>query len=53
MIAGRDNRLFPIDFQRRVARERLVSTVAEVAGGHLVALSNPRGLADQLLDYTG
>ena len=51
VIAGRDDRFFPIDFQRRVARERLRMTVDEVAGGHLVALSNPSGLVDRLLAY--
>ena len=51
VIAGRDDRFFPIDFQRRVARERLRIAVDEVAGGHLLALSNPRGLVDQLLGY--
>jgi pimeloyl-ACP methyl ester carboxylesterase len=51
VIAGRDDRFFPIDFQRRVARQRLHKTVDEVAGGHLVALSNPHGLANQLLAY--
>ena len=51
VIAGRDDRFFPIDFQRRVARERLHANVDELAGGHLIALSNPRGLVDQLLAY--
>jgi pimeloyl-ACP methyl ester carboxylesterase len=51
VIAGRDDRLFPVEFQRRVARERLGVAVDEAAGGHLIALSNPRGLADQLLTY--
>jgi len=51
VIAGRDDRFFPIDFQRRVARERLRIAVDEIAGGHLLALSNPRGLVDQLLGY--
>jgi pimeloyl-ACP methyl ester carboxylesterase len=51
VIAGRDDRLFPIDFQRRVARDRLKVSVDEVAGGHLVALSNPRGLVERLLGY--
>lgn len=49
VIAGRDDRLFPIGFQRRVARERLAVDVDELAGGHLVALSNPRGLVEGLL----
>jgi pimeloyl-ACP methyl ester carboxylesterase len=51
VIAGRDDRFFPIDFQRRLARERLHVTVDELAGGHLLALSNQRGLVDQLLGY--
>ena len=51
VIAGRDDRLFPIDFQRLVAKERLGVTVDELPGGHLVALSNPRGLVNQLLSY--
>jgi len=52
VIAGRDDRLFPIDFQRAVARDRLGATVDEVTGGHLVALSNPRGVVDRLLSYS-
>jgi pimeloyl-ACP methyl ester carboxylesterase len=52
IIAGRDDRFFPLDFQRRVAQERLGLPVVEVSGGHLVALSNPRGLVEQLLAYT-
>src|SRR5262245_2459111 len=51
VIAGRDDRFFPIEFQRRVARERLNLSVDELPGGHLIALSNPRGLVHQLLDY--
>jgi len=50
-IAGRDDRLFPLDFQRRVVRERLGIEVDELPGGHLVALAHPRGLVDQLLAY--
>jgi pimeloyl-ACP methyl ester carboxylesterase len=51
VIAGRDDRFFPIEFQRRVAQERLHVGVDELPGGHLLALANPRGLADQLLGY--
>jgi pimeloyl-ACP methyl ester carboxylesterase len=51
VIAGRDDRFLPIEFQRRVAQERLDLGVDELPGGHLLALANPRGLADQLLDY--
>jgi pimeloyl-ACP methyl ester carboxylesterase len=51
VLAGRDDRFFPIEFQKRIARERLQKTVDEIAGGHLVALSNPEGLANRLLSY--
>jgi hypothetical protein len=47
----RDDRLFPAEFQRRVARERLGVEAEVLAGGHLIALSNPRDLADQLLGW--
>ena len=50
-IAGRDDRFFPLDFQRRVVDQRLHTVVDVLPGGHLIALSNPRGVADQLLDY--
>jgi len=49
VIAGRDDRLFPLDFQRRVAQERLAVGIEEIDGGHLVALSNPVGVAERLL----
>jgi pimeloyl-ACP methyl ester carboxylesterase len=51
VIAGADDRFFPLEFQKRIARERLKSDVDEIPGGHLVALSNPRGLAGRLLAY--
>jgi pimeloyl-ACP methyl ester carboxylesterase len=51
VVAGRDDRFFPIEFQRRVAQERLHVRVDDLPGGHLLALANPRGLADQLLGY--
>jgi hypothetical protein len=40
--------MFPLDFQRRVARERLGLEVDEIDGGHMVAMSHPRELADRL-----
>lgn len=49
VVAGRDDRFFPIEFQRRVARERLGKDVEEITGVHLVALSNPEGLTERLL----
>ncbi len=51
VLGGRDDRFFPIEFQRRVARERLARDLEEIAGGHLVALSNPEGLTDRLVAY--
>ena len=49
VLVGRDDRLFPADFQVRVARERLGVTADVLPGGHLLALANPRGVADHLL----
>lgn len=51
VLAGRDDRFFPVEFQRRVAKERLGLDTDEIAGGHLAAMSNPAGLADKLLAY--
>jgi pimeloyl-ACP methyl ester carboxylesterase len=51
VLVGRDDRFFPIDFQRRVARERLGITPDEMPGGHLVALSRPTELAERLDAY--
>jgi pimeloyl-ACP methyl ester carboxylesterase len=51
VLAGRDDRFFPIDFQQRVARERLGKEVDIVPGGHLVALSNAEGRTVRLLTY--
>lgn len=48
VLAGRDDRMFPLDFQRRIARERLGLEVDEIDGGHMVALSHPAELADHL-----
>ncbi|MFF3560320.1 alpha/beta fold hydrolase [Streptomyces sp. NPDC002574] len=51
VIAGHDDRLFPVDFQRRVSRDRLGIDPDVLPGGHLVALSNPQGLVDLLVGY--
>ncbi len=51
VLAGREDRFFPVEFQRRVARERLAKEVDELPGGHLIALSNPDGLSERLLAY--
>lgn len=47
----RDDRLFPADWMRRVVKERLGITPDEIDGGHCVALSRPRELADRLVAY--
>ncbi len=51
ILAGRHDRMFPLEFQRRVARERLGLDVDEIDGGHMLALSNPSELADRLEAY--
>ena len=51
VLAGRDDRFFPIEFQRRVARERLGKELDQIPGGHLVVLSNAEGLAERLFTY--
>jgi pimeloyl-ACP methyl ester carboxylesterase len=51
VIAGRDDRFFPLEFRRRVAQERLGTDVDEVPGGHLVALSRPAELTGRLIRY--
>jgi pimeloyl-ACP methyl ester carboxylesterase len=48
-LQGRDDRFFPLEFQREVVRERLGIDVEVVPGGHLAALSRPRELAAELL----
>ncbi len=51
VVAGRDDRFFPLEFQRRVARDRLGLSVDVVPGGHLAALSYPGELAGRLSQY--
>jgi pimeloyl-ACP methyl ester carboxylesterase len=47
----REDRLLPAEFLRRVVRERLGITPDEIDGGHCVALSRPRELAERLDAY--
>ncbi|SQD96843.1 MULTISPECIES: alpha/beta fold hydrolase [unclassified Parafrankia] len=49
VAAGADDRFFPVDFQRRVARERLGVEADTLPGGHLLALSQPQALVGYLL----
>jgi pimeloyl-ACP methyl ester carboxylesterase len=48
VLAPRDDRLFPLEFQTRVARERLRLEVDVIDGGHLPMLSRPAELARYL-----
>jgi pimeloyl-ACP methyl ester carboxylesterase len=50
VVAGAEDRFFPAGFQRQVARDRLGLEVDLLPGGHLNALSQPRALADYLLE---
>jgi pimeloyl-ACP methyl ester carboxylesterase len=50
-LQGRDDRFFPVEFQRRVVQERWDITPDEMAGGHLVALNRPKELAERLEAY--
>jgi pimeloyl-ACP methyl ester carboxylesterase len=49
VVAGADDRLFPAEFQQRLARERLGIEADVLPGGHLIALSQPETLARYLL----
>jgi pimeloyl-ACP methyl ester carboxylesterase len=49
VLVGADDRFFPSDFQRRVARERLGTEADVRPGGHLIAQSNPDGVVEYLL----
>jgi pimeloyl-ACP methyl ester carboxylesterase len=49
VVAGADDRFFPVEFQQRVARERLGVEADVLPGGHLIALSQPAALARYLL----
>jgi pimeloyl-ACP methyl ester carboxylesterase len=48
-LIGSGDRLFPVEFQRGLARARLGIEAEVIPGGHLVALSRPRELVDALL----
>ena len=53
VLAPRDDRLFPLEFQRRVAKERLGLEIDEIDGGHLQMLSRPTELAERLIELAG
>ncbi len=49
VLAGEDDRFFPVGFQRTLARDRLGVEADVLPGGHLLPLSQPRLLAHYLL----
>lgn len=49
-VAGRDDRFFPTEFQRRLAKDRLGVEADVLPGGHLIALAHPEPLARYLLE---
>ena len=51
VLACRQDRLFPLEFQRRVVQERLGIVPDEMDGGHLPALSRPLELVERLESY--
>jgi pimeloyl-ACP methyl ester carboxylesterase len=51
VITGADDRFFPPSFQQRIAEERLGVTPDVIPGGHLMALVNPKDVADLLVSY--
>ncbi|HEY0453846.1 alpha/beta hydrolase [Actinophytocola sp.] len=51
VLVARDDRLFPLDLARRLAKERLGITPDEIPGGHLVAFGHPDALVDWLESY--
>ena len=53
VLSGNADRFFPIELQRRVARDRLGVEIDVLPGGHLLPLAQPRLVADYLLQTDG
>ena len=51
VLICRGDRMFTPDFQRRVTRERLGIEPDEMDGGHYIAISRPKELAERLHAY--
>jgi pimeloyl-ACP methyl ester carboxylesterase len=51
VLACRNDRLFPLEFMRQLARERLSIEADVIDTGHLPALSRPDELAQRLETY--
>jgi len=49
VVSGRDDRCFPEEFQRTLARARLGIDPVVIPGGHLMALSQPEALTATIL----
>ena len=48
-MVGAEDRMFPAEFQRKLARDRLGVEADVLPGGHLIGLSQPTILAEYLL----
>lgn len=48
VLSGAADRFFPVEFQQRIARERLCTEPDVLPGGHLIALSQPDALSKYL-----
>jgi pimeloyl-ACP methyl ester carboxylesterase len=53
VVVGADDRFFPAEFQRAVARDRLGVEADVLPGGHLIALAQPLRLTEYLLTTVG
>lgn len=51
VVAGADDRFFPVGWQRALARHRLGVEVDVLPGGHLIALAEPDQLARYLVEH--
>ena len=52
VLAGQDDRFFPVGLQRRVARDRLGVEADVLPGGYLLPVGQPRLVADYLPQTT-
>lgn len=51
VLAGADDRFFPLELQRRVAHDRLGLDVDAIPGGHLLPLAQPSLVTEYLLAH--
>jgi pimeloyl-ACP methyl ester carboxylesterase len=51
VLAGRDDRIFPLEFMRRLSRDRLGIEPDVIESGHLPGYSRPEELAYRILAY--